>query len=165
MPHSSQQKIFVTVGTDLPFDRLIGAIDAWAANNPNYSILAQIGNSDTIPEHMKYQRFVEPNEYKSIFSDSDLIISHAGMGTILTSLRYQKPLIVIPRKASLNEHRNEHQLATAKYLQSLNKVEVAKDEVELIRKLGDFQSLRSKEPIGPYASKRLTDAIKYIIHQ
>lgn len=163
-PNSVPQKIFVTVGTDLPFDRLVKAVDNWAAEHSNHNVLAQIGESDFVPKHMKYQKFVDPKDYKRTFSESDIIISHAGMGTILTSLCFQKPLLVIPRRASFGEHRNEHQLATAKYLKSLNKVEVANDEKDLILKLENLNCLKSKDPIGPYASQRLIDAIKDSIH-
>lgn len=162
---SKPLNIFVTVGTDLPFDRLVKAVDDWAIDQPNCSVLAQIGNSDLEPKNMQFQRFVEPKDYKKIFSESDLIISHAGMGTILTSLCFRKPLIVIPRKASLGEHRNEHQLATAKHLRSLGKVDVAEDETNLIQKLENISDLQSKDPIGPFASKSLTDAIKKMIHE
>ncbi|MDQ8188064.1 glycosyltransferase [Pelagicoccus sp. SDUM812002] len=165
MPDSNKQKIFVTVGTDLPFDRLVKAVDHWAEQHPQYDVLAQIGDSLFVPSNMLFQKFVEPDEYKRIFSQSALIVSHAGMGTILTSLQFQKPLLVVPRKASLGEHRNEHQLATAKHLKSLNKVEVAEDEHELIKKLSTFSELKIKDPIGPFACKRLTDSISKFIRE
>ena len=40
------------------------------------------------------------------------IVAHAGMGTILTALETGKRLLVMPRRAALGEHRNDHQLAT-----------------------------------------------------
>ncbi len=53
------------------------------------------------------------------------IVAHAGMGTILTALEMGKPLLVMPRRAALGEHRNDHQLATASRFAELGRVKVA----------------------------------------
>ncbi|MCG8094946.1 MAG: glycosyl transferase family 28, partial [Candidatus Thiodiazotropha endolucinida] len=59
-------------------------------------------------------------------------VAHAGMGSILSSLSLGKPIIIMPRKASLGEHRNEHQMATAKRFQNRPGVYVAWDEKQLV---------------------------------
>lgn len=159
-----KKRIFVTVGTDLPFDRLVNAVDLWAGSQKSFDVFAQIGDSEFVPENMDYKKFVEPKDYRSTLENADLIISHAGMGTILTSLRFQKPLLVLSRRASLGEHRNEHQLATAKHLKSIDKVDVAADENELTQFLNSLENVRPRSPIGPHASKKLTDAISDFIN-
>ncbi|EDY80587.1 Glycosyltransferase family 28 C-terminal domain [Verrucomicrobiia bacterium DG1235] len=160
-----KKRIFVTVGTDLPFDRLAKAIDDWARENKLGGIFAQIGETNWKPSYISYQNFLEPPVFKNEFLNADIIVSHAGMGTILSSLQYQKPLIVMPRKASLGEHRNEHQLATAKHLQKLNKINVASDENELLEMLSNLDSFETREPIGPYAHPNLTDTLRQFIAQ
>ena len=60
------------------------------------------------------------------------------MGTILTALELGKPLLVMPRRAALGEHRNDHQLATVRRFAELGSVEVALDESELALKLDDL---------------------------
>ena len=162
-PTNAGCRIFITVGTDLPFDRLIRAVDAWAADNPQHHVYAQIGATSYQPENIEYAPFIEPADFKQRFREADIIVSHAGMGTILSSLQYQKPLLVMPRIAALGEHRNEHQLATAKHLAELDRVNVAQDETALIRMLNDLGSLPTKEKIGPYASPELTEALKRFI--
>lgn len=157
-------RIFVTVGTDLPFDRLVKAVDTWAKAAGNNNVMAQIGKTSYAPDFIAYENFLEPPEFRKRFLEADLIISHAGMGTILSSLQFQKPLLVMPRIAALGEHRNEHQLATAKHLNRLNKVNVAENEDELIETLNSHSKLETREPIGPHASASLTDAIKNFIN-
>lgn len=157
------KKIFVTVGTDLPFDRLVKAVDQWAEGKPQYEIFAQIGESRYQPKHISYSTFLEPPEFKKRFQDADLILSHAGMGTILSSLNFQKSLLVMPRIAAKGEHRNEHQLATAKHLKALNRINVASDETALIKVLESMETLPAKAPIGPYASQQLTSEIARFI--
>jgi UDP-N-acetylglucosamine transferase subunit ALG13 len=57
------------------------------------------------------------------------------MGTIISALTQAKPLLILPRLASMGEHRNDHQIATAKKMQDLGYVQVAFDEKELVEKL------------------------------
>ncbi len=156
-------RIFVTVGTDLPFDRLVKTVDQWAAANDEVEVFAQIGETEFKPKRIAYSKLLEPAVFKQKFTSADLIVSHAGMGTILSSLQFRKPLLVMPRKASLGEHRNEHQLATAKYLTELGKINVAADENELLDILQNGRRLQTRDPIGPYADESLTDAIKAFI--
>lgn len=160
-----EMNIFVTVGTDLPFDRLVQAIDDWASVHKSTKVFAQIGNTSWTPDFISYKNFLEPPEFKKRFLKADLVISHAGMGTILTSLQYKKSLLVMPRLAYKGEHRNEHQLATAKYLKDLNKINVAANEQELISQLSNLSDLESRDPIGPYASNCLTSTINSFINE
>jgi UDP-N-acetylglucosamine transferase subunit ALG13 len=156
--------IFVTVGTELPFDRLIGVVDEWAGRTNRADVFAQIGDSYRRPLHICYKTFIEPAEFARRFASADVIISHAGMGTILSALQFQKPIVVMPRRASLQEHRNEHQLATARRLAALGKITVALDEAELALALDRLGELKAQERIGAYASDGLITALREFIH-
>ncbi|MEF1175162.1 glycosyltransferase [Vibrio sinaloensis] len=107
------KKIFLTVGAQLPFDRLISFIDQSNFFNGDV-ITAQIGNSSYQPKNMIYKPFMNDKEYNSLLKESDVVISHAGMGTIIQCMELNKPLIVVPRRVEFNEHRNDHQLDTVK---------------------------------------------------
>lgn len=109
--------LFLTVGTQLPFDRLVGAVDAWAAQNDQCEIVAQIGDSRLKPDNLRWTPFMDAQEFKEYFQSADAIVAHAGMGTILTGLDLGKPVVVVPRLTAYGEHRNDHQLATVKQLQ------------------------------------------------
>ncbi len=106
--------IFVTVGAQMPFERLIRAIDTWVKTKNNIEIFAQIGNSSYKPENIEWVNHLEPNEYREYIKKSELVVAHAGMGTILSVLELGKPLMIMPRRGNLSETRNDHQLATAK---------------------------------------------------
>jgi UDP-N-acetylglucosamine transferase subunit ALG13 len=157
--------IFVTVGTQLPFDRLIKAIDQWCLKNPEEEVFAQIGPSNFLPQNMRFSDFITPSEVEEYSKKSDLIIAHAGMGSVLTALRFQKPVMIVPRQASYDEHRNDHQLATAKWLQSLDGITVAWDEKEAVAFLMNKQHFVSGSQISEDAEDRLIDFIKKIIKQ
>jgi UDP-N-acetylglucosamine transferase subunit ALG13 len=91
--------IFVTVGTQLPFDRMVAAVDAWAALAPGQQVFAQIGPTDLRPRHIDHRAFVSPAECHELMLAADAIVAHAGMGTILRALELGKPLLVLPRRA------------------------------------------------------------------
>ena len=157
--------IFVTVGTDQPFDRLVRSLDEWAEKNGRTDVFAQIGETKFVPRHLKSVHFLEAPEYQQHFANASVVISHAGMGTILTALRHKKPILVMPRRASLGEHRNEHQLATATHLLELGKISVAFDETELFARLANLEAMGARDAIGPYASPQLITALRQFIHE
>jgi UDP-N-acetylglucosamine transferase subunit ALG13 len=152
-------RIFVTVGTDQHFDRMVKIIDKWAANNPHKEIFAQIGETRHQPTHLNYSRFLSPQEFVEQIKSASLIIGHAGMGTILTALKHQKPILVMPKLAKLGEHRNEHQTATAKYLSDQGKINVAFDEHALVAKLNNLKELTATDSVGAYANTTLTEKL------
>lgn len=124
--------IFVTVGNMDPFDRLIRAVDQWISErSPTEEVLAQIGKGVYHPRNCKYIPFLTPAEFKNRFANARVVVSHAGMGTIITSLEMRKPIIVMPKRASLGEQRNEHQLATVQHFRRSKQVLVADSELEL----------------------------------
>jgi UDP-N-acetylglucosamine transferase subunit ALG13 len=155
--------IFATVGTELPFDRMMRVVDLWAADN-RHDIFAQIGDTRWRPRHMHYSLFLEPHEFARRFASATAIISHAGMGTILSALRYEKPLLVMPRRASLGEQRNEHQLATARRLSEMGAISVAFDEVSLRFQLDHLDQLQAdNHRISAFAGADLISGIRRFI--
>ena len=130
-------EIFVTVGTQLPFDRLVGAVDAWAARRPEASVFAQIGDGRA-PHHAAHARDLHPADFAGRLANADVIVAHAGMGTILTALDLGKPVLVMPRRADLGEHRNDHQLATVARLSHLEALRAVADEDALAAALDGF---------------------------
>jgi UDP-N-acetylglucosamine transferase subunit ALG13 len=157
--------IFVTVGTDLPFDRMMKVIDKWARENSCHEVFAQIGEDGWEPEYIQFAHFLRPAEFVEYFKSASLIISHAGMGTILSAQHYGKPILVMPKKASLGEHRNEHQTATARQMREIGGVNVAFDEDELLAWLDRLHELVAPRRIGESASSALVKGLSDFIHQ
>jgi len=123
--------IFASVGTQLPFDRLIKALDDWVGEHNEETVFAQIGNSDYKPVNFEYSESLSPSEFQLRFGNARLIVAHAGMGTILQCLDVSKPLIIMPRRSDMGEHRNDHQMATAEKFKRFNNVCVVEDQNQL----------------------------------
>lgn len=155
--------IFVTVGTDLPFDRMMRVIDDWARESGRSDVFAQIGEGGWEPKHIRFVNFLQPPQFLERFQTASVIISHAGMGTILSALNHGKPILVMPKRASFGEHRNEHQLATARHMKEISGVNVAFDETELRCKLDHIEEMTCGKPIGCFASESLLAGIRRFI--
>lgn len=130
--------IFVTVGNMDPFDRLVRTVDDWAADRDPDEVFVQIGNGRYRPQHCRYVDFMSPIRFRETFAQADFVVSHAGMGTIITALEQAKPLVVMPKRASLGEQRNEHQLATVRRFRRSTRIRVAENEQELLEVLADL---------------------------
>lgn len=154
--------IFCTFGTQAPFDRFLQIIDEIAPDMGNEEIIVQAFKDKYEPKHLKTVQMLPPDEFNKIFASARVIVSHAGMGTIISALTQDKPIIVFPRIAALGEHRNEHQLATARKMNELGYTYVANNEQEL-RELVMRKDLRPLHKLGPYASKSLTNEIQSVI--
>ncbi|HEY8607984.1 MAG TPA: glycosyltransferase [Noviherbaspirillum sp.] len=146
--------IFLTVGTQLPFDRLVAAVDEWAATG-GVPVFAQTAAGKYRPRHCEHADYVPPSLADDLFRKADLIVSHAGMGSILTALKYRKRILILPRKAALGEHRNEHQLATARWLGRKPGVFVAHETDDVTRLLSARDVLETGDCIGDYADPAL----------
>lgn len=155
--------IFVTVGTQLPFDRLVSAVDEWAALEGGRDVFAQIGPSKLRPAHIEHARFISPEECSERMRAADAIVAHAGMGTILTGLELGKTVLVMPRRAVLGEHRNDHQLATAQLFAQQGRVKVAFDEAKLLLGLDELDRVAVQPRISPYAPESLLTALRAFI--
>ena len=110
--------IFVIVGSQkFPFDRLIREMDRLAGEGIiQDEALAQIGASTFEPKHMKWQRFMDKTDFDRAISDCDLLVTHAGEGSIMTGLFKGKKVIAVPRYQKFGEHVSDHQLEIARAL-------------------------------------------------
>ena len=157
--------IFLTVGVQLPFDRLVKAVDEWAMSQDRSDIVAQVGETSYQPKRLDARSTLSGDEFRQFVEAADLVIGHAGMGSIITALELGKRIIVMPRRADLGEHRNDHQLATARHMAAQNVVSVAEDETELVVLLNELKPDESKEPIPPHASDTLLNLISKQINE
>ena len=155
--------IFLTVGTQLPFDRLVSAVDKWAAQHSDVKLVAQIGDSGLRPNQLDWTPYMAAQEFRTCFEAADTIVAHAGMGTILTALDLGKQLIIVPRRAELGEHRNDHQLATANKFKRFSMVNVVLDVAHLGSALEAAQKLPDSIKTSSSASTELLEAVRSFI--
>lgn len=160
--------IFATVGTQLPFDRLLQALETWAARNPNVPVLAQSGDCTRKFAHVQTIRHLTQTEFSAALSSARLIVAHAGMGTILSASELGKPVILMPRRAKFDEHRNDHQLDTANEMRRLSNVTVVDDgealhqALDLAVSLGFESGQASLSSIGQELDPLIEEVRKFV---
>lgn len=150
-----KKNIFVTTGTQLPFDRMLGFIDRWAEKNQDSEITVQSKKAKNTYRHIEISEFLSPTEYKKLVEKSDIIIGHAGVGTIITAHEFNKPVIIIPRRFDLGEHRNNHQYSTAIKFKALDGVYVAES-------FEDICEILNKENLTSCSNKNNKNREKFI---
>jgi UDP-N-acetylglucosamine transferase subunit ALG13 len=123
--------IFVITGSVFPFDRLIRAMDDWAAVHAAEDTFAQIGAGAYEPAHMRWVRRLQQAEFARTIAAARLIVAHAGMGSTITAGQFGKPIVLLPRVKRLGEHNTDHQVATANWLRGKPGVYVADTDADL----------------------------------
>lgn len=147
----------------MPFDRLVRTVDEWAGQNRSEEVFAQIGETSWRPRFIEFARWLAPAEYREKVKACSAMVSHAGMGSIITALEFGKPILVMPRRGDLGETRNDHQAATARRFQEREGVAVAFDEHELGQKLSMIQDLSIGMTVSPWASPKLLSTIEQFV--
>jgi len=131
--------IFVTVGTQFPFDRLIRAMDdAVAGGCVRDEVFAQVGRGGYRPRHMKWAEELDKDTYSRYVKEASAVVGHAGTGTIVVALEAGKPLLVMPRLSRLGEIVNDHQVRTARKFGEMGHILIAENELEIPGKLREL---------------------------
>ena len=153
------RRVFVTVGTT-SFEGLVNAVQSKDVlesfrNIGVEEVRVQMGDSGTAEGKRTYQDlqlefFRYKNDIKADIERADLIVSHAGAGTVLDVLGQQKRLIVVPNDALMDNHQDE--LAT--YL-SVKKYAYSSTVATLSDTLNSVLTEDSRSPLPPANSQTI----------
>ena len=125
--------IFVCIGSrDYQFNRLLQALDELIASGElTEEVFAQIGQSQYTPQHYQWERYLDSETFRTYLQKAELIVSHAGVGTLLGALKMGKTVIAVPRYVKFGEHIDDHQTQIADVLCNAGYVYQVKDIAEL----------------------------------
>lgn len=151
--------IFITVGTQAPFDRLVELIDTWPDIN-KYNCFAQIADTNYTPNNFPFTNYLNEQQFEELFNKAQVIISHAGMGTIISCLRSKKLILTLPRLAKYKEHRNNHQVDTTVAFSERGYLYPIFNEQNLIEHLSRLSEITCLKSIGKHADIELIHFIK-----
>ncbi|MDD3127507.1 MAG: glycosyltransferase [Candidatus Izemoplasmatales bacterium] len=150
-------KIFATVGSTYPLDRLTKELDS-IGENKKYKIFAQIGESEYIPKNIEFTKFLTYQEMQSKIKWADLIISHAGAGSIIDLLISKNKFVLFPRLKQYNEAVDDHQLELCEAFNKKYKIKYSTNAKELVKLLDD-----KKLTVKIKKDSKLTKEIKKLI--
>ncbi len=103
--------ILVILGTqDKSFHRLLDAVEREITEGHiKDQVIVQAGYTKYQSNHMKIFDLIPMKKFDDLIDQSDLIITHGGVGSIMSGLRHQKKIIAVAREAQYFEHTNDHQ--------------------------------------------------------
>ncbi|MCD7790727.1 MAG: beta(1,3)galactosyltransferase EpsH [Bacteroides thetaiotaomicron] len=136
--------IFVAVGTQkFQMNRLLMEVDNLiSAGKIDVNVYAQSGNSTYKPTGYSYAPFLTKDEFDEKIDECELLITHGGVGTIVSGLKRNKAIIVVPRLKKYKEHVDDHQLQIADSFAKLGyilKCEEMEDLAVMIEKANSYQ--------------------------
>jgi UDP-N-acetylglucosamine transferase subunit ALG13 len=156
--------IFLTTGTEYPFDRLIKTVDEAVRDGSVFDeVFAQIGRGSYQPKNMQWVEMLSRDDFERYIQESVAVISHAGMGTIIRCLELRKPLLMIPRRSVLGEHVNDHQVSTARKFTGRKDLLVVYEIEDLVDGIGRLENLKPSAS-SPQANRLVTYLEEYLAH-
>lgn len=105
--------ILITLGTqDKKFYRLLESvqkqIDAGVIKD---KVIVQAGYSNDFKSNdMEIFDLIPIDEFDKLISECDILITHGGVGSIISGLKNNKKVIAAARLKKYDEHTNDHQL-------------------------------------------------------
>jgi beta-1,4-N-acetylglucosaminyltransferase len=158
--------IFVVVGLHGEgFNRLVEMADEIPGKTGD-KVLIQIGRSSYLPRHSGFFRFKDKKSMSALYSSADIIITHGGSGSIMSSLIYGKPIIAVPRLSNLGEHNDDHQLEIVSKFSELGYILVAYNSTQLGKAINDIKNgaIRFSSYNFGKERKRIIDFLRQYLH-
>lgn len=139
-------KVLISIGSmqGCKFTRLFKIIDELCDENilDGSQVIAQCGFDRYISKFYQTFDMIADDEFKKLIEQSDLIICHAGTGTVTSCLKMKKKVILFPRLVRYNEHYDDHQLDLCEIFVDAGYVMCAKNKEELkvcIKQINEFK--------------------------
>jgi UDP-N-acetylglucosamine transferase subunit ALG13 len=129
--------IFATTGTCEPFDRLLQAFDAIELDE---ELVVQHGISPVRPRGARCVDFLAYSELVEHVRRARVVVTHGGVGSVLTALANGKRPIVVPRLAERGEAIDDHQLEFVRRIAAAGVIDLVEDPAHLGRRLAAAQA-------------------------
>lgn len=127
-------RVVVTVGTDHHrFDRLLTWIDHWAEAHPDVAILVQRGTTEVPAERPSVTAvpMIGYDDLVAAMAGADAVVAQGGPAGIMDARGVGRLPVVVPRRGSLGEHVDDHQVQFTAWMAERGLVRLAADEAEL----------------------------------
>jgi UDP-N-acetylglucosamine transferase subunit ALG13 len=145
--------IFATTGTCEPFDRLLLAFDGLDLEE---ELVVQHGISPVRPRGARCVDFLAYGDLVALVREARVVVTHGGVGSVLTALANGKRPIVVPRLAERGEAIDDHQVEFVRKLAAAGVVALVEDTDELASRIASTQ----RDPITIAPDTRLVAELR-----
>ena len=136
----------VILGTqDKTFERLLKMVEKEVKNNNLKDVIVQAGQTKYKSKYMQIFDFISMTKFNKLMNEADIVITHGGVGSIITALKHNKKVIAIPRLSKYGEHENDHQLQIVKEFTKLGYILNASNQRELENALKEIKKFEPKK--------------------
>ena len=142
--------ILVLLGTqDKPFKRLLNAVLKAKENNIiKDKVIAQIGCTKFKSDKIETFDYTTKEEIEKLIDKAKIVITHAGVGTIIECISKDKKVIVVPRRKKYGEHTNDHQLEITKEFEEKNYIKAVYNLSKLDDVLEEIKKFKPEKYIS-----------------
>lgn len=139
--------ILITLGTqDKSFKRLLEAVDREIEKgNIKDKVIVQAGCTKYNSKNMEIFDLIPYDKFEEYIKKCDLLITHGGVGSIITGLKNNKKVIAAARLAKYKEHTNDHQLQIIENFSSSGYILALDDFDELDKVLEQLKKFKPKK--------------------
>lgn len=96
-------------------------------------VVVQAGHNQYESNSMEIFSFVSNDKIQKLYEEADLIVTHAGAGSMLQAIQNHKKIIAVPRLEKYGEHVNDHQIELAQKFESLGYLIAYQDGEDFIQ--------------------------------
>jgi UDP-N-acetylglucosamine--N-acetylmuramyl-(pentapeptide) pyrophosphoryl-undecaprenol N-acetylglucosamine transferase len=107
------QRIFVTLGTIHPYEFPSLVRETEMALGDSVEVVWQLGCTQYRPGHGEVHSQMSAREFDDAVQWADTVVTHAGVGTLISLVEAGADVIAVPRRAARGEHVDDHQLQIA----------------------------------------------------
>ena len=151
--------IIVSTGTNGDaFDRLL---EAAVRLETEEDLLLQHGPSSIRRAGAKHVDYLSFAEYESLVEEAGVVITHAGVGSVLLALLHGKRPVLMPRLARFGEAVDDHQLDFASRLRDSGLAELAED-ADSLQAVVDAMTAKDASPATPERMALVQDLGEYL---
>ena len=136
----------VILGTqDKEFKRLLKMVESQVKKGNLKDVVVQAGQTTYKSNYMEVFDFIPMTKFNKFIKEADLVITHGGVGSIITALKNDKKVIAIARLSKYEEHENDHQLQIVEEFTHLGYILSCKNEKELEKNLEKLDAFKPKK--------------------
>lgn len=136
--------ILVMLGTqNNSFHRLLEEIQKCIDNKLiDEEVVVQAGATKFKSKDMKLFKLMSSKRLNEFIDNASYVITHGGVGSIVTCIKKGKKVIAVPRYSKYGEHVNDHQLQIVQTFDGQGFIKGIKDVSELeeaVKELSNFE--------------------------
>jgi UDP-N-acetylglucosamine transferase subunit ALG13 len=137
--------LVATGASQFPFDRLLRAVSALDRGE---RVVVQHGCSAVKPDGAECVDFLPMPDLAALVREARVVVTHAGVGSILLCLTNGRSPVVVPRLKRFGETVDDHQLESARRFAAAGLVTLVEDPADLPAALADAGDTVVAPPSG-----------------